>query len=134
MQWTLTFLKAFLTSNKEKVCNMKRKKENFKIKQVYPRFFWYVCFVCSYEYKKEWMWKIEEIGPDGPIFVCKECCPTENDVRSHIGENGLFYKDRLDKNNPPKPEAPRPRCIKEGKPPRPSETTVKIKPWILDKV
>jgi ribosome-binding protein aMBF1 (putative translation factor) len=57
---------------------MKREPKEYKIKEIYPRFFWTKCDICGNEFKKESIWKVGHT--DHNNYICKECAPTYEDA------------------------------------------------------
>lgn len=54
-----------------------------KIKKVYFRFTWIQCRKCKEEFKKEFMWKVED--KDHSVrYYCQECFPTEADLEKYL--------------------------------------------------
>lgn len=83
---------------------MKRKKrKEYKIKLIWPRFCWHFCELCKQEFKREYGWKVFfSFVPDK--FVCYDCCPTQKELEKRIDPDLELIITHLRESSPPKEE------------------------------
>ena len=62
---------------------------NYEVKKIWPIFFWTYCECCQRDFKKEYGWKILP-GCFSKMYMCCDCCPTEEDVRYILDESGCY--------------------------------------------
>jgi hypothetical protein len=60
---------------------MKKYKQDFGLKQIWPVLLWHKCEKCKDRFRRERGWSCYKGGNSTWYYVCAECCPTPEDAR-----------------------------------------------------
>lgn len=76
---------------------MRRDKQTYKVKKIYPRFRWTKCYVCNDEYKKEIMYRLSNYYKN--IIVCQHCVDEFDGIEgmvNHLSKDGIIIPNVKD--------------------------------------
>lgn len=78
---------------------MKRKKREcdgceVSLKKIWTVFSWRRCFICDKEFRRELGWEhiTHAFLIDVPRYICRGCCPTEDEVLNSVNKRVENYK------------------------------------------
>lgn len=76
---------------------IKKKMDTIRVKKIYPRFFYYPCEKCGFEYKKENMyqcdWEDSRLILSYTRYGRSHCFDSETQFVKYLQDNGILYNE-----------------------------------------